>query len=163
MMQPQACLAQLANMLAEESRLLAQLAQQLQREHELLVANDIDGLEQAADARQASVVGLSRLDQERRSLSRMLGHGTDHAGLAAMLKWCDPSGSLAAAHAAASREAQLCREQNDRNGALVNARLNRLNGMVDRMNGGSQRTYESRGPARSSVSAPPGRIVSISA
>jgi flagellar biosynthesis protein FlgN len=103
------------------------------------------------------------VDHERRNLCRLLGYGADNAGLAAMLKWCDPSGSLAAPHAAASQEAQKCREHNDRNGALVNARLNRLNGMVDRMNGSSHRTYESRGPARAVVQAPPGRMVSISA
>ena len=161
-MQPQVCFTQLANMLADETRLLGQLARQLQHEHELLLANDVEGLEKAADSRQASVAGLSRLDEERRNLCRLLGHGADHAGLAAMFRWCDPTGSLAAPHAAASREAQLCREQNDRNGALVNARLNRLNGMVDKMNGDSHRTYESRGPARSTA-AVPGRMLSISA
>jgi flagellar biosynthesis/type III secretory pathway chaperone len=163
MMEPQVCLTQLANMLADETRLLGTLAQQLQHEHELLVANDVEGLEQAADARQASVAGLARVDHERRSLCRLLGYGADNTGLAAMLKWCDPSGSLAAPHAAASQEAQRCREHNDRNGALVNARLNRLNSMVDRMNGSNHRTYESRGPSRTVVQAPPGRMVSISA
>jgi flagellar biosynthesis/type III secretory pathway chaperone len=160
-MEPQVCLTQLANMLADETRLLGLLAGQLQREHELLKANDVEGLEKAADSRQASVAGLSRLDEERRNLCRMLGYGADHLGLAALFKWCDPTGSLAAPHAAASREAQLCREQNDRNGALVNARLNRLNNIVDRMNGGGHRTYESRGPARSTAAA--GRMLSISA
>jgi flagellar biosynthesis/type III secretory pathway chaperone len=163
MMEPQVCRTQLANMLADETRLLGLLSKQLEHEHELLVANDVEALEKAAEARQASVVGLSRVDQERRNLCRLLGYGTDQTGLAAMLKWCDPAGSLVASHAAASREAQSCREQNDRNGALVNARLNRLNGMVDRMNAGSHRTYESRGPVRSTVATPPGRMVSISA
>lgn len=160
-MEPQVCLTQLANMLAEETRLLGQLARQLQREHELLLANDVEGLEQAADSRQASVAGLARLDEERRGLCRMLGHGADHVGLAALFRWCDPTGSLSAAHAIASREAQQCRDQNDRNGTLVNARLNRLNGMVDKLNGDGHRTYESRGPARSA--AVPGRMLSISA
>ncbi len=90
MMEPQVCLTQLANMLADETRLLGKLALQLQREHELLVANDVEGLEQAAEARQASVAGLSRVDQERRNLCRVLGYGTDHLGLGALLKWCDP-------------------------------------------------------------------------
>jgi flagellar biosynthesis/type III secretory pathway chaperone len=161
-MEPQVCLTQLANMLADETRLLGLLAGQLQHEHELLKANDVEGLEKAADSRQASVAGLSRLDEERRNLCRVLGYATDHLGLAALLRWCDPTGSLAAPHAAASREAQLCREQNDRNGALVNARLNRLNNMVDRMHGGSHRTYESRGPSRTTAAAP-GRMLSISA
>jgi flagellar biosynthesis/type III secretory pathway chaperone len=164
-MEPKACLMQLARLLADETSLLGTLAQQLQREHELLVANDVEGLEQAADARQKSVVALSRLDQERRSLCRLLGYSADHLGLAALFKWCDPAGSLAAAHAAASDQAQRCREQNDRNGALVNARLNRLSGMLEMMNGGSatSRIYESRGASRSPAAPPAGRMVSTSA
>ncbi len=164
-MEPQACLTQLARMLAEETSLLTQLAQQLQREHELLVTNDVEGLEQAADARQSSVAALARLDQDRRNLCRMLGYGTDHTGLGAMLKWCDPTGSLATPHANASHQAQLCRDQNDRNGALVNARLNRLNGMLDKFGGSNAgpRTYESRGASRGPVTSPAGRMLSISA
>ncbi len=164
-MEPQTCLTQLARMLADETNLLGLLARQLQHEHELLVANDVEGLEQAADARQNSVASLARVDQERRSLCRMLGYSADHLGLGAMLKWCDPAATLATAHAAASRQAQLCREQNDRNGALVNARLNRLSGMLDMMNGSNagSRTYESRGTARGTVAPPAGRMVSVSA
>ena len=164
-MEPQACLTQLSRLLVDETSLLASLAQQLQREHELLVANDVEGLDQAADARQKSVVALSRLDQERRSLCRLLGYSADHPGLAAMFKWCDPTGSLATAHADASSQAQRCREQNDRNGALVNARLNRLSGMLDMLNGNSagNRTYESRGAKRSPAVIAAGRMVSTSA
>jgi len=164
-MEPQACLTQLARLLADETSLLGTLAQQLQREHELLVANDVEGLDQAADARQKSVVALSRLDQERRSLCRLLGYSADHLGLAALFKWCDRAGSLAAAHAAASMEAQRCREQNDRNGALVNARLNRLSGMLDMLNGSpaANRTYASRGTNRNAASVAAGRMVSTSA
>jgi flagellar biosynthesis/type III secretory pathway chaperone len=165
MMEPQACLNQLSKLLAEESNLLGTLAQQLQREHELLVANDVEGLEQAADARQASVASLSRLDQDRRNLCRVLGHGADHVGLAALHKWCDPSGSLNATHTSVATQAQKCRELNDRNGALVNARLNRLSNMLDMMNGNkaAPRTYEARGTTRGPATTPAGRMVSISA
>ncbi len=164
-MEPQVCLTQLSRLLADETSLLNALAQQLQREHELLVANDVEGLDQAADARQKSVVALSRLDQDRRSLCRLLGYSADHLGLAALFKWCDPTGSLSAAHAAASNQAQLCRDQNDRNGALVNARLNRLSGMLDMLNGNStgNRTYESRGANRGPTGLAAGRMVSTSA
>jgi flagellar biosynthesis/type III secretory pathway chaperone len=164
-MEPQACLAQLSRMLADETSLLAALARQLQHEHELLVANDVEGLEQAAAARQNSITSLARLDQERRSLCRLLGRNADQLGLAELLKWCDPAASLVPAHAAASRQAQLCREQNDRNGALVNARLNRLSGMLEMMNGGSatSRIYESRGASRSPAAPPAGRMVSVRA
>jgi flagellar biosynthesis protein FlgN len=163
-MDPQACLTQLARLLSDETTLLTALAQQLQREHELLVANDVESLEQAADARQKSVVALSKVDQDRRSLCRLLGYSADHLGLAALFKWCDPAGSLANAHAAASIQAQRCRDQNDRNGALVNARLNRLSGMLDMINGSpaGKRVYEARGASRSTGLAP-GRMLSTSA
>src|SRR5262245_51270113 len=109
-MEPQACLTQLANKLADQTSLLSQLARQLQHEHELLAGNDVEGLEQAANARQSSIAALARLDQDRRSLCRLLGRAQDQAGLAALLKWCDPAATLTQAHAAASRHAQLCRE-----------------------------------------------------
>jgi flagellar biosynthesis/type III secretory pathway chaperone len=164
-MDPNACRAQLARMLSDETNLLAVLAQQLQREHELLVANDVDSLEKAADARQNSIVSLARLDDERRSLCRMLGHGADQVGLASLLNWCDPGASLTPVHAAVASQAQACRDQNDRNGALVNARLNRLSGMLDMLNGssGSARTYEAKGMQRQAAVPQVGRMVSISA
>ena len=130
-MEPQACPPQLDPPAADETSLLAHLAQQLQREHELLDANDVEGLEQAGDARQDSVQRLLRVwTRNVAALRRLLGTARDHAGLAALLKWCDPSGSLADAHSHCASQAQRCREQNDRNGALVNARLNRLSGML---------------------------------
>lgn len=164
-MDPNACRAQLARMLSDETNLLGLLAQQLLREHELLVANDVDSLEQAADSRQNSINTLARLDDERRGLCRMLGYSADQLGLSTLLKWCDPSASLTAVHAAVATQAQACREQNDRNGALVNARLNRLSGMLDMMNGGngSARTYAAKGANRATAAPQAGRMVSISA
>jgi flagellar biosynthesis protein FlgN len=160
------CHAQLARLLTQEQSLLGLLAQQLQREHELLTDNDVDGLEQAAAARQDSVTKLLRLDDDRRSLCRLLGQSADQAGLAALLQWCDPQGLLQHAHTEVSRLAQQCREQNDCNGVLVNARLARVSGMLDMLNGSnapSGKTYESRGAQRSPVNPQAGRMVSISA
>lgn len=159
------CLNQLGRMLAEETRLLGQLELQLQNEYRLLVAGDVEGLEQAADARQASVVALARLDEDRRGLCRMLGKGDDQVGLADLARWCDPTGSLASAHAAAAQQAQHCREQNDRNGALVNARLNHLHTMMDKLDGNKSAsgTYEAGRMNRSPAAAGAGRMLSISA
>jgi len=164
-MDANACRAQLARMLSDETNLLGVLAQQLQREHELLVANDVESLEQAADARQNSIATLARLDEERRGLCRMLGYSADQPGLSALLRWCDPTASLTSVHAVVAQQAQTCREQNDRNGALVNARLNRLSGMLDMLNGsnGAARTYEARGAHRPAATPQAGRMVSISA
>lgn len=129
-MEPDACRAHLANLLADEAALLAQLGKQLAHEHDLLTRNDIDGLDAAGNARQGTVAAMLRVEEDRRSLCRMLGHPADAAGVAAMLRWCDPAGSLAAAQSEVTERAVQCRAQNDRNGALVSARLARVSGML---------------------------------
>lgn len=163
-MEPIKCRELLGRLLADETRLLATLEQQLGREHELLKSNDVDGLDLAARERQTCVAGLMRIDDERRNLCRLLGRSPDQAGLAALLEWCDPQGSLAAAHAECALHAQRCREQNDRNGALVAARLSRVSGMLNMLAAnGSGSTYEPRTPARTGAPPSAGRMVSISA
>ncbi len=162
-MQPQACRDQFAHLLAEETTLLTALEQQLQREHQHLAGNDVDGLERAGGERQQTVARLLRLEDERRDLCRLLGQSPDQAGMAALLTWCDPSGSLAGAQAESTALATRCRSQNERNGALVTARLTRVTSMLELVgaNAGS-RTY---GPqsARAASAAPAGRMVSVSA
>lgn len=121
-----ACRSQLDRLLRDETSLLALLEQQLESEHALLKSNDIDGLDQAGAARQDTVQRLLRVDDERRSLARLLGKGSDNIAMAALLQWCDPQGSLADAYARCATQAQRCREQNTRNGALVAARMARV-------------------------------------
>ena len=45
------------------------------------------------------------------------------AGLHSLLAWCDPTGLLMPAMQEYRERTQRCREQNDRNGILVNGRL----------------------------------------
>src|SRR6185295_6788246 len=93
-MDPSVCRSQLERMLRDETTLLQLLETQLDAEHGLLKANDIDGLERAGTARQDTVARLLRIDDERRQLCRLLGKGDDNAAMAALLRWCDASGSL---------------------------------------------------------------------
>jgi len=161
-MDPRACRAQFSRLLAEEARLLGELEGQLQREHQFLSANDVESLEQAGSARQNTVAQLLRIDDERRDLCRLLGQGTDRTGLAALLAWCDPAGTLAGAQSSCAELAERCRAQNERNGALVTARLNRVAGMLDMIGTNSQaRTYGPR--LAHSSTAPASRMVSVSA
>lgn len=125
-----ACRAQLARLLQDEAALLTRLEAQLQSEHALLKSNDVEGLEQASSARQQTVAGLLRVDDERRQLCRLLGKGEDKLAMAEILRWCDPDGSLTGDCAQCAQAAVRCREQNDRNGALVTARLNRIGEML---------------------------------
>lgn len=161
-MDANACRAHMARLLADENALLAELERQLYREHEFLAGNDVDSLERAGDARQATVLKLLKLDDERRNLCQMLGQGTDRIAVAAVLRWCDPAGSLAAEQAACTQLAERCRTQNERNGALVTARLTRVTGMLDMIASNQPgRTY-APGAARTAT-PPAGRLVSVSA
>jgi len=161
-MDPQSCRAQLQRLLTDENSLLAELQQQLAREHEFLAGNDVDSLERAGSARQQTVARLLKIDDERRSLCLLLGQGTDRIGLAALFRWCDPAGTLLAAQAECTTLAESCRAQNERNGALVTARLTRVTGMLDMIaTSNAGRTYE---PGAARTATPPaGRLVSVSA
>jgi flagellar biosynthesis/type III secretory pathway chaperone len=64
-----------------------------------------------------------RIEDERRSLSRAAGHSEDPSGLHSLLAWCDPTGLLKPALQEYRDRTQRCRELNDRNGILVNGRL----------------------------------------
>jgi flagellar biosynthesis/type III secretory pathway chaperone len=148
--------------LSDEATLLAQLEQQLLHEHQHLAANDVESLENAGGARQQTLAKLLRIDDERNVLCRQLGYGAGHTGLAALLAWCDPRGTLAAAQGDCAQLAQRCRTQNERNGALVTARLGRVTGMLDMLSdNNASRTYDSR--LARNAAAPAGRLVSISA
>src|SRR5262245_59417558 len=94
-LEPQDCRERFARYLADETGLLTELEQQLLHEQELPAANDIDGLASANGARQQTVARLLRVHDERASLCRARNLATDASGFAALLAWCDPTGSLA--------------------------------------------------------------------
>lgn len=134
-MDPSACRELLEKLLAEEVAALTRLEGLLDKEHGFLVANDIEELERAGDARQACVGILVRVEDERRSLCRMMNVPADPAGLEKLLTWCDPSRVLKTRWAACADRAARCRSLNDRNGALVTSRLKRVEGMLDVITG----------------------------
>lgn len=161
-MQADACRAQFARILTDEAGLLTTLEEQLRHEHELLAANDVEGLESASNARQDTVAKLLRIDDERRGLARLLGQNPDQVGLAALLAWCDPQGTLAGIQGECAERAQRCRDQNERNGALVTARLTRITGMLDMLaDNTASRTYAPHASARTAAAS--GRMLSITA
>ncbi len=134
---PAQCRDALGRIYAEEIASLKRLEELLQKEHTYLAANDIDSLETASAARQDSVAQLLKLEDERRDLCRMLGRDTDLAGVSALLAWCDPQGTLGAALGEHARLSGLCRDQNERNGALVGARMARISSMLGMLAGSS--------------------------
>jgi len=138
----------LDRLLAEENGALAEFEALLDREHEALRTRDIDALEALSDARQASVIGMLRLEDERRSLCSMLGYDTDLAGLGKLIAWCDPRRTLAAAYDECATRARRCRDLNDRNGMLVGAQIKRVEGLLGAITGTSSepRAYGPRRP-----------------
>lgn len=117
-------------LLADEWRTLAQLEVLLTKEHELLEGGNVDAIEAAGNARQECISGLLRIDEERRSLCRMLGFNADAEGLSQLLRWCDPANGLSAKWSTCLEKAGRCQQLNQRNGALVTARLRRVEGLL---------------------------------
>ena len=120
---PTPCREQLATLMAEQNAHLAALESLLTQEYELLQTRDAEGLEKAATARQQCIGHILRIEDERRALCLATGRNEDTAGLHSLLAWCDPTGLLAPAVQEYLKRTQRCRELNDRNGMLVNGRL----------------------------------------
>jgi flagellar biosynthesis/type III secretory pathway chaperone len=149
-----ACREALASLLSIEVSALAELSGLLDREHELLVANDIESLEAVMEERQVAVGKMLRAEEERRGLCRMHGRGVDAAGIEQLMAWCDPRGTLKSRWEECAKGATRCRELNDRNGALVIARMRRVETLLTVLTGQPQDapTYGPKGayaPVRS--------------
>jgi flagella synthesis protein FlgN len=149
---PQACREALAALLAEESAALGQLETLLQREHEVLQGGDVGALNATAHQRQAKIGELAQIEEQRRQLCRAHGHSADRAGLEQLVMWCDPHASLISRLRECAERAVRCRDLNDRNGVLVNARLRNVADRLAVLTGrGEANTYGPKGaaPARS--------------
>lgn len=117
------CREQLGSLMAEVNAQLAALEGLLVQEYALLQSRDAESLEKAGTARQQCIGQILRIEDERRELCRATGRSEDPAGLHSLLSWCDPTGLLMPAMQEYRERTQRCREQNDRNGILVNGRL----------------------------------------
>ncbi|HEY6482501.1 MAG TPA: flagellar protein FlgN [Steroidobacteraceae bacterium] len=122
-MEAAVCRERLGRLLQEETTALTELSDLLEREHTHLLANDVAGLDAANHERQRRVARIIAIDEERRALCLDLDRANDPQGLQELLHWCDPRGTLAGSSAARAQAAARCRQLNDRNGALVGARL----------------------------------------
>lgn len=154
----------LQRLLAEENLALAEFARLLDEEHGALRSRNIDSLEKLAEARQASVEQLLKIEDERRSLCSMLGYETDLQGLAKLIAWCDPNRTLVKRYEECATRAKTCRELNDRNGILVGAQIKRVEGLLGAMTGnaGEPRSYGPRGQSNP-YAASAGKVISAEA
>jgi flagellar biosynthesis/type III secretory pathway chaperone len=91
-----------------------------------------------------------------------MGYTLDLEGLERLIRWCDPDGILAGGWAECSAAAARCRELNDRNGALVAARLQhvqaRLGTLIE-----SHRETVTYGPRGAYSQTSSGRVVATEA
>jgi flagellar biosynthesis protein FlgN len=161
-MDPAKCREKLARLISEESTALNELSTLLDREHGFLEANDVVSLEGATRERQRCVARIFRVDEERRALCLDSGRPLDLKGLEDLIRWCDPTGTLAGRWTECSDAAARCRKLNDRNGALVAARLKhvqaRLGTLIE-----SRREAVTYGPRGAYTQASSGRVVAIEA
>jgi flagellar biosynthesis protein FlgN len=65
----------------------------------------------------------------------MMNVPTDAQGLERLLRWCDPSNTMQRRLGDCHQRATRCRQLNERNGALVTARLKKVEGMLDVLTG----------------------------
>jgi flagellar biosynthesis/type III secretory pathway chaperone len=113
----------LASLLSDEAAALRQFEELLEREHDALVARDMEKIEGTARLRQERVGVLARIEEQRRSVCTMHGHPGGMPGLEALMRACDPQGSVLPLLRDCAARAIRCRDLNDRNGALVAALL----------------------------------------
>jgi flagellar biosynthesis/type III secretory pathway chaperone len=158
-----ACRETLASLLSQEISALTELAGLLEREHGLLVANDVETLESVMEERQVCVGKLLRAEEERRSLCRMHGRGVDAAGIQQLMSWCDPSGTLQSRWAECASGATRCRELNDKNGALVAARMKRVETLLGALTGKAQEAAPTYGPKGAYAPVRSGRVLATEA
>jgi flagella synthesis protein FlgN len=144
--EPEQIRLHLERVLGEESILLAELEQVLAAESAVVRGNDPDAIEHIGANRQRCVARLVQLDGERASASRMLSFGSGREAFERLIAWCDPAHSLRARWRANLECAHRCKDLNDRNGAVVMARMGHV----------QQRLATLRGDAPGPVYARPG-------
>jgi flagellar biosynthesis/type III secretory pathway chaperone len=116
----------LQRILGEESRLLTELHALLHDEAAVLSRNDIEGITRIGSTRQRCIDTLTALDAERAATCRMLSFGQGAGALTRLHQWCDPGGALEAAWRANLSIARQCQQLNNTNGAVVTAKLSRV-------------------------------------
>jgi len=80
------------------------------------------------DSKKYALIGSS-------SLYRIVGFSIDNAGLASLIKTCDPERMLPPRWAECADLARRCRDLNDHTGALVASRMRRIQGMLEVLTG----------------------------
>ena len=123
--------------LGEQIRCAEAMLEALGRESEALAAGNSDSLTLATDAKAELVTALERLELERRQLA-------EHAGDQAQADWQRLRELIA-----------RCKEQNQKNGALLNARAENVRIALKALRGGEPELYGATGRAPARADARP--------
>jgi flagellar biosynthesis/type III secretory pathway chaperone len=125
----------LDRLLAEEAQLLAELKTVLEQETDIVRGDDTDAIQRIGSNRHRCVDRLSRIGTERLDTGRMLSFGTDRTGMEKLLDWVDPTATLRIKWTANLELARRCKALNDRNGAIVAAKLDRVQQLLGKLRG----------------------------
>jgi flagella synthesis protein FlgN len=126
-------------LLDQEAALLARLETLLAEETDALRGDDFAQLERVGAERHGCVGSLMSIDSERRSACRMLGLGEDGPQFEVLLDRCDRSGRLKQRWRTGLQVAARCKDRNERNGAVVAAKLRRVEALLLTVRGGQDR------------------------
>jgi flagellar biosynthesis protein FlgN len=121
----------------DETRLLSELQALLHDEAAILVRNDMEAISRIGSTRQQCIDALTRLEVERADTCRMLSFGQGGGALTSLYGWCDPSGALTSKWLANLAIARQCKQLNDTNGAVVTAKLSRVQQLLMAIRGAS--------------------------
>jgi flagellar biosynthesis/type III secretory pathway chaperone len=136
----------LSRILAEEGRLLGELESVLRQETEVLRGEDAQAIERIGDNRHRYIDSLSRLDAERADTCRMLSFGNGGVALDRLYDWADPSAQLRRRWSSNLEAARRCKAINDQNGAIVIAKLGRVQQLLGKLRGTTPApVYSARG------------------
>ena len=117
----------------------------LQQETEILRGEDSEAIQNIGANRHRCVDRLTRLDAERADC-RMLSFGSGPGALDKLLAWADPNGALRVQWTTNLEVVRRCKRLNDQNGAIVTAKLNRVQQLLGKLRGANPpAVYSPRG------------------
>jgi len=144
--QPRDVQQHLLRILTEESRLLGELEPVLRQETDILRGDDSTAIERIGGSRHRYIEALARLEGERADACRMLSFGNGRAALERLFGWADPSGALHRQWSVNLELAGRCKAINDQNGAIVAAKLGRVQQLLGKLRGAAPPpVYNARG------------------
>jgi flagella synthesis protein FlgN len=124
------------DLLTQEAVLLSELEALLDKESDALRVDDLPEMERIGRERHRCVEALMSIDSERRIACRMMGVGEDRPQFERLLDHCDRTGALKSRWHAGLEMAARCKDRNERNGAVVTAKLRRVESLLMTVRGG---------------------------